>query len=399
MPDFIRDFIEYTRDYESPTSFWKWSAYAAVAAALRDNVWKKFGDIHICPNIFVLLLAPSAEHRKGNPVKQCENLVSKLHTTKVISGRASIQAILDDLSRAETSPQTGKLIQGGSALFSAPELSAGLVNDPEAVKILTDIYDFKDEYTSRLRGTGQFRIKNICFTMLAASNEDLLRDVYDTKAIFGGLLGRTFLIKPNEFRPANSLFNINHSDKMADILRHLDRIAHLHGEYEFTIDAQREFETWYEPFRDSYKKKPDKSGVSGRIHTGIIKLAMILCANETLGLKVLRKHVEEAISECMSIVGNYKDFTMASGTSNLSQTGALVLNAIYAQEGHFMQRKKLLAQHWNDFDSETLDKVIMTFEQAGMIQTMMVDNGISYKLTDLCLEKLFEDQKAKKENV
>lgn len=392
LPDFIKSFIDYTLPYESPMSFWKWAAYGAVSAALRDNCWRKFGDITICPNIFILLLAPSAEHRKGNPVKLCEQFVSRLKSTKVISGRSSIQAILDELARGETDSETGRIIGGGSALFSAPELSAGLVNDPEAIKILTDIYDYREEYTSRLRGTGQFKIKNVCFTMLAASNEDLLRDVYDTKAIFGGLLGRTFLIKPNEFRPANSLFNVNHSQDLQSLQDHLVRISKLHGQFEFTNDAQREYESWYEPFRDSYRAKPDRSGVSGRIHTGVIKLAMILCANETLGIEIKRCHIEEAISECMSILGNYKEFVMAGGRSSLSEVGSMVLTICYNSENHVMSRKKLLAQNWHNFDSETLDKVIITFEQAGFVHTLVDDNEISYKLTEKCLETLFQGE-------
>ena len=198
---FIKLLLEHTKPYESPESFWKWSAYCTIAAIMRDSCYIRQGDSNLYPNVYVLLLADSAVHRKGNPVRFCEKLTGKIANTKVISGRTSIQAILDELARGETHPKTGKTIKGGSSLFSAAELSAGIVNDPEAIKILTDIYDFKEEYTSRLRGTGTFHIKNICFTMMAASNESLLVDLYDEKARTGGLLGRTFLVKPNSSAP------------------------------------------------------------------------------------------------------------------------------------------------------------------------------------------------------
>ncbi len=274
---FVSDFINHTKDYESPSSFWKWSSYTAIAAVLRDNVWRQFGDSRIFPNIYTLTVADSAVHRKGAPVKLCEELVKRVKNTKVISGRSSIQGILDELSRGETDKITGKILAGGSALFCAGELSAGIVSDPEAIKILTDIYDFKDEYTSRLRGSGIFRIKNVCFSLMAASNEELLRDVYDAKALFGGLLGRTFLVKSNEFRKANSLFTISDTtSEITKLVESLKEISELRGQFTFTTAAEEFYDSWYKPFRKSYEKKSDKSGIMGRIHTSVLKIAMII---------------------------------------------------------------------------------------------------------------------------
>ena len=59
MP-FVEDYVSFFKDYESPTSFWKWSAYAAIAAVLRDSIFLQQGDLVTYPNIFVLLLAQSA---------------------------------------------------------------------------------------------------------------------------------------------------------------------------------------------------------------------------------------------------------------------------------------------------------------------------------------------------
>lgn len=384
--------MEHTKIYESPGSFWKWSAYSIVAAVLRDNCYFKQGDISAYPNIYVLLLAQSAEHRKGNPVRFCERLVGKVHSTKVISGRASIQAVLDELSRGETNPKTGKILAGGSALFSAPELSAGMVNDPEAIKILTDIYDFKDEYTHRLRGTGTFRIKNLCFSFFAASNEDLLRDVYDSKAIFGGLIGRTFLVKPNEFRPGNTLFNMeDKSISFNELVQKLTAISLLRGEFKIDKEAEREYTEWYLPFRESYKNQSDKSGVLGRLHTGVLKLAMIFCVNSTLALEIKKVHIEEAISECLGLLPNYNSFIMSSGKSTTSEVASFLLQDLYDAPNHLLSRKEVLRRYWNKFDSETLDKFVTTMSEAGMIGTDQVSEGIGYKLTQKCIDTLFKE--------
>lgn len=399
MSNFVDLYLKHTSEYESPTSFWKWSAFTTISATLRDNCFRQFGDIRIFPNIYVLLLADSAVHRKGNPVKLCESLIKSVKNTKLISGRSSIQAILVELARGETDKESGKLLKGGSSLFSASELSASLVADPQAVQILTDIYDFHEEYVSRLKGSGTFRVNNVCFSMMAASNEELLKTIYDAGAIFGGLLGRTFLVKPNEFRPGNSLFTIEDKSKsFKELVEKLEEMAKLRGMFEFTEEAQREYDLWYKPFRDGYKDKSDKSGISGRIHTGVIKLAMCLCVNYSTGLLIAKTHVEEAITECMNLMQNYQSFVMSSGKSTIAEIGAVFLEEIYSKESTTISRKEILSKHWQKFDMESFDKCVQHMEAAGMI--LMFPNGsdVTYGMTAKCKTMLFENKGKEKKN-
>jgi hypothetical protein len=385
---FVELFLQHTKDYESPGSFWKWAAYTTIGAVLRDNCYRKLGDHKVYPNMYTLLLADSAVHRKGHPIKLCEELVKGAKSTKVISGRSSIQGILDELARGETDKQSGKIMAGGSALFAASELSAGIVNDPEAVKILTDIYDFKEEYTSRLRGSGVFRIKNICFSLIAASNEELLRDVYDGKAIFGGLLGRTFLVRPNEFRPANSLFTIREQDASLLLMREsLAALTKLTGEFEITTDAQAAYEEWYIPFRKSYEHKSDRSGISGRIHTSVLKLAMVLCVNHTHMLEIQKCHMMEAIKECVDLLPNYQGFVMAGGRSTISEVAALLIEDIWSSKTKSITKGEFLSRYIHIFDSELLDKCITTLSQAELIKLTLDDDKEKYMITKKCEEK------------
>lgn len=385
---FVDRFLKHTLPYESPDSFWRWSAYTAIAAVLRDNCYRQFGDSRIYPNIYTLVVADSAVHRKGAPVKLCEQLVKAVNNTKLISGRSSIQGILDELARGETDKATGKILSGGSALFTASELSAGIVSDPEAIKILTDIYDFKDEYTSRLRGSGIFRVKNICFSLMAASNEELLRDVYDSKALFGGLLGRTFLVKPNEFRAANSLFGISDTKKEMELLvESLKSIARLAGEFIFTAEAEAAYENWYHPFRRTYEKKPDKSGILGRIHTGVIKVAMIICVDQTLSLRVEAAHIEESIKRCLNLLQNYGSFIMSGGKSTVSEVASVLIEEIWNSKNKNMSKSEFLTNHFHQFDLEVVEKCIATLEQAELLkQSLNGHNEIHYIITAKCIE-------------
>lgn len=386
---FIDHYLDHTRFYESPTSFWYWSAVTIIGAALRDRCWRRFGDQKLYPNVYTLIIADSAVHRKGHPIALAERLLNAIRPTKIISGRASIQGILDELGRSETDKETGKMLQGGGAIFCAPELSAGVVNDPEAIKILTDIYDFRQEYTSRLRGSGIFRIKNICFSMLAASNEELLRDLYDSRALYGGLLGRTFLVKSSEFRPANSLFNIRDTQGSFDQLtKKLNSMIQLAGEFEFTDAAQQCYEDWYAPFRESYKTRTDKSGVAGRIHTSVIKLAMILCVNSNGGQELIVNecHIQEAIDRCLGLMPNYQSFVMSAGKATESQCAGSLIEDIWLSKTNSISKKEFIARHFHEYDHEIIDKTIAKLDAAGCLQTTYVSNETYYDLTAKCVQ-------------
>lgn len=373
---FISLYLDYTKDYESPSSFWKWSAYASVAAVLRDNAWLPDGDGRLYPNIYVLFLAESGA-RKGRPVGLSEECVVSVNNTKVISGRASIQAILDELAHTETNPKTGKMVKGGSAIFYAPELAAGIVEDPAATGILTDIYDGKTNFTNRLRHSPKFRVDRIVFTAFMASNEALIKGVFDSRATHGGLLGRTFLITPSEIRPPNT-FPKGDAARLEKIKDELKKLTEVVGELMFNSEAYKEFDKWYRNFYKSFTEKKDRSGILGRLHTGVKKLAMIKAA-ASLRNVISLDDVEDSIHECLQLIPNYNSLIMATGKSNMAEAGALVFAEL--SRGKPVSRKELLKIHWMDFDDGILEKVMVTLDQAGLITTMLNGSDVTYTLT------------------
>jgi hypothetical protein len=331
------------------------------------------------------LLAPSAADRKGYPIQLCEKLVRSINNTKLIAGRSSIQGILDELALGETDKITGKLIQGGSAICALQELSAGIINDPEAIKILTDIYDFKDEYKSILR-SGRFQIKNICFSMISASNEELLRDFYTTAAMYGGLLGRTFLIRPNEFRPSNSLFDLRDgSESYFEMVEELRKISNLHGEFSITPEAQEYYTSWYVPFREESHGQSDKAGILGRLHTGVVKLAMILCVDRTGALEIQVEHIKDAIKQCMELLPNYQGLILSQGKAMDTEMIAHLIEDIWRNKEKRITKQDFLSKHFHQFDLDTVDKGVMKLKEAGLINESLDGSKIIYTLTPKCI--------------
>lgn len=399
MQSFIEAYLDYTKEFESPHSFFRWSAYATISAVCRDNVFRQQGDTLLFPNIYVVLLADSAVHRKNRPTNLSGDLIAEIKNTKVIRGRSSIQAILMDLSQSETNKQGRIQAKGGSCVICSEELSASIVEDPAAVKILTDIYDYKKEYTVNLKGTGKQVISNVVTTLLAGSNETLLKEVYTDAAVFGGLLGRTFLIKPDEFRKSNSLMR-SEPDKFRkdSLLESLRKISELRGQIKIEDSAIEEFEKWYDPFRRSQEKRTDRGGVAGRIHTGIEKIAMILAINR-YELNIRKSDVEEAIERCLALIPNYESFMMGTGKVPWQQAGAFLIQDLWKNSDHRVTKKEFLQRNWTIISNEDFDRLTITLENAGLIKIHM---GVMTEifLTPEGIKKCEEsEQKVRKEGV
>lgn len=374
---FVQAFMDHTQQYESPGSFWKWAAYTCVAAVLRDNVYLEDGNSKLYPNIYVLFLAQSAG-RKGRPVHDAEHLVHLVNNVKIISGRASIQAILVEIGQTETDAR-GVFRKGGAAIFFAPELSAGIVSDDQSIQILTDIYDYKATgHTTNLIGRGKSKLDKLVFSMLAASNEELLKELYSLKAIKGGLLGRTFLIKPDESRPGNA-FPTADEKGFLHLVDKLREISLLEGVFKFSEEAKKFYADWYGGFFEAAKKRNDTSGVFGRIHTNVKKLATILSANELSGT-IEQRHVEQAIDECLNLIPNYSSFMISSGKSTIAEAGAIVLTELTRKD--YVSKKQFIRDFWMHFDPEILDKTITAFEISGLVKTQLAGNEVTYTLTD-----------------
>lgn len=389
--NFIEGLLKHTLEYESPHSFWKWSAYSTVASVLRDNVFIQDGDSKLFPNLYILFLAGSGA-RKNRPVNYSEGLVKRCGNTKIISGRSSIQGILDELARTETNAKTGKLLKGGGATFFAPELGAGIVESPEAIKILTDIYDGKSNFTSVLRHSPKFQVDNIVFNAFMASNEEMSKGLFDNVAIYGGLLARTLLIVPDEFRDGNSLLKPDEEREkqremeLASMDVELKEISKLSGRATFDEDAIRVHDSWYKPFRKRYLAKGDRSGIYGRLHTHIKKISVVLAANEK-SIIIKGNHMEKAIEDCTGLLQNYNMFIMASGKSTLTEISALVLKDLLVAPDHRLSRKEILWRYHSETDGETLDKAMMTLEGGGIVQSIAGNNGMEWQLTAKSIEK------------
>lgn len=392
---FVDDFIELTAKRESPESFWRWAAYAAVAATLRDHAYVSQGFSKLYPNIYVMFIATSAEHRKGAPFGPIGTLLAnpKCRTTKIFRGRASIQGIIDSLSQRV--PKGGITLNGGSCIIMAEELSSSFVDDTALIPLLTDMWEFKDLFCYVLRGTGEIEVPNLCVTLWGASNETLMTEIFTGAAVYGGLLGRTFIITPNETRAPNSLMSeVENKNELEPFVSQLKDIKDIiRGEFVITPAAKLYYTEWYVKLYHSYKKQPDPTGVLQRMHTNVLKLAMIKTAS-VLSMEITDELMHEAIEETMELRGNYRKFELSSGKNKTANIGAELLMHLSKSPNYTDSKRNFLSVYWKDTNVEELDELVNRLEQAGHIIQVLAGPKTSYRLSTQSIEKFRGDKKA-----
>lgn len=397
--DFVESFVQSTKEFESPTSFWKWSAYSAVAATLRFNCYLNWGTSKLYPNLYILLLADSAAYRKDAAPELVAELLKESSHTKVIQGRSSWQGICDELSN-DVGKKSGVPIKYGGGIIIATEFTASFVEDNSLIQMMTEGYSFASEFEYLLR-SGKVKIKNRCINLLGGSNETLLRDLYSVKATYGGLLRRTCLIKPDKRRPPNPLVDTNSHLDLANkkaLVDILNEIKKLTGEFNLTPEAKQCYKEFYVDLYNSYEKIEDRSGFIQGVHGIIMKLCMVLAAS--IGTTVITDTIiQRSVKEVLALKENYTTFIMGAGKNPQANMGGTILASLWTKVStngtNLVKRRDILFQYWNEISGEELDKLLLTLEGAGVIRMVPQGQEPAYELTKKAIDAFEKNVKTK----
>ena len=398
-------------ELESPTNFWLWGALAAVSAVVKDNVWIDRQIYNLYPNIYVMFHAESGL-KKGPPISMAKQLVRGVGGTRIISGRSSIQGILKELGTAQTAPG-GKIIKGSTAFICSSELTSSIVEDKVATDILTDLYDRQyniGEWRSLLK-MESFNLKDPTITMLTATNEAHSNDFFAKKDIHGGYFARTFVVSENKRNRANSLLiPLKNPPKYPEHVEYLKVLSnlkgafkplgspepteeckyphkeHVTGEINYFTDAGIVYQKWYENFIETVLTQDlkDDTGTLNRFGDSVLKVAMLLALTRSPELYIDPESMSLAIEYSEKLVGNVRQMTHGKkGLSDAKNIKSLIIAEFMARESHSISRTMLLKQMWAHYkEASELDEIMLSFDQAGMIETKSIGNQIVYIMPD-----------------
>jgi hypothetical protein len=393
--NWLNEILEATKELEPPKKFFYWSALAAISAVVKRNVYlrkrkNKSTAYILYANTYTFLVGDSAMVRKGVPIKMAKQLVKEVDNTRIISGRSSIQGIVKELSTAHTT-ESGKIRDTSACFICASEFRSSLVSDPQALSILTDLYDgdFAGEWKTTLKGSAVEELKDVYMVMLGGSNPSYLKQSITGADIEGGIIGRSFIVYENRRANIEPLtddtvsIDTDEETEMLDyrqLSKWLKEISEIKGRFRFSLDAKEFYDKWYLEF--STQKTQDKTGTMGRIHDQILKVAMLLSLAKRQTLILEKEDIEEAVRECLELAGNVNRALMPVGKSEFADKTATFLQELLNAEGYEVSRHRILQKHWGELDAFDLDRIIETLSSARAIDMRKEGKTVYYKLTE-----------------
>lgn len=360
---FVETLLQHTAKSESPRRYYYWAALSAIAGVVQNRVWftRQEGQLLLYPNIYVLLVGRSGL-RKGPPVHLARALVTAVDTTKVIAGRGSIEAIIDEIREMVTKADGGPPDTSSTAYLSASEFASFLVADPLALTQLTDLYDghYNPDWTHRTRGHGKGKLEKVCINLFGASNEVHLKDALPENAIGGGFLARTFIIfadKKSHSDPGWTDGINTFPARFDEMVGMLKEISKAKGQFKYTKEAKEFYDQWYINY-DKEDHSDDTTGTLERFHDHVVKVSMLVSLSDKPNLIITLDHVKEALLVCESFVPGNRRIGMGQTSKSLSAPGtAVLIKALLEAPDHTLLRSEALRKYWQHFDSFELDKI------------------------------------------
>ena len=413
--NWITDLVNECKHVETPKSWLWWSFITCISAAAGNNYSLRTlkGDLVYKPNLYIILLGESGLG-KGFGINRAKNLVNRAEVTRTIAGRSSIQAVVKELATAKKL-QNQEIITDSRGYIVNGELSTAIIADPDALTILTDLYDghYNPEWTNLLKGDGAEKLKNPYITCLFGSSPSHFHDSIHQVNIEGGYIGRNLIIYEEKRSQDIDLLDDSSSDetvkpdKFDDYLvpkyiPHLKKIASKEGQLKPDDPCSRFFNTWRREWRAH--QAPDKTGFLNRVPDHSLKVSMCLALAEyDFDGYIRESHMREAIEKVTSLV--YTSERTTSGTSQdpLTKQTKMLLDMLLESENAELKRIDIIRKFYNrgGGDATIVDRIIENLQEMRWISKIKVGfgNHIEYliKLTGEPLQKLLEHRdKAKK---
>lgn len=383
-PNWVDSLVAESSHVETPTSWLYWSFLSCISAAAGNNYYVATlkGDLIYKPNLYIILLGDSGLG-KGYPINRAKLLVTKAGVTRVIAGRSSIQAIVQDMSRTKT--VEGKVpIDDSRVYITNGELGSAFISDPQALHIMTDLFDghYNSDWVNLLKGDGPEKLKKPYVTTLFGANPTVFYASIPDDNITGGYIGRSLIIYEEKRSQDVDLFDsekIAEGDKVDDIISpkyvpHLEAIARKKGQLVLTDDAKQLFNSWRKKWRAS--QAADKTGFLNRVPDHVVKVSMCLALSEwDFDEEIQMWHIEEAIQKITSLVYSNKRTVEGRGPDPLAAATKIVLDFLMAAPDQKMIRKHLLWKLYGTANSFTLDQIVDNLLEMGWIRRVKIGVG------------------------
>ena len=309
--NWLRAYMEYTRDSESPDSFHFWCGVSTIAGALRRRVWLDMRKFQWTPNFYIILVGPPGVAAKSTSISIGTRLLSKIPGIAFGPESMTWQALADSLSSATEFvkyylPSGEEAATPMSALtVTIGELGTFLtMDDDKLLSFLIRMWEGQqDSFLHKTKTQGQIEVRNPWLNIIGATTPAWLRAHFPTAMIGGGLTSRIVFVWGDKKRqlvpyPDEIIQLSEYTAHEAKLVEDLQRIALLSGPYILSLSARDWGRQWYASHWNGHRAPHMASdrygGYISRKQTHMHKFAIILAAAQSDKLIIEEQHLRDA---------------------------------------------------------------------------------------------------------
>lgn len=380
----LDNYLKYTENTESPTSYHIWCALSVIAGALQRRVYLRWGlGQVIYPNIYVVLIGAAGKTRKGVAIGIAKDFLKRVPgvtvTPESSSGR---QAMIQAMKRAGSSftdPTDNNIKFHCAVTAFSEELSVFLgQGDIAYLASLTDWYDSKDDWEYETVSRGKDSLQGLCLTFCGGTAPDWIQSMLPAEAIGGGFTSRIIFVVEDKKKHIVPEYEMDEAaiELGEKLMRDLERIGNLRGAMTFTDTAKELYKKWYvtETHKlDNGQPAVDDSRFASyceRRATHLRKLMMICSASRGDDLKISDEDFYKAKGLLEDVEVNMGRTFGGFGKSRTSDEVELVMNFI--KEQGTTTRKMLLTKYFRDLEGPALTAAEVTLQQMGVIKIKLI---------------------------
>ena len=396
FPDWLREYLNYTKDSEAPDIFHFWTGVSVIAGALRRRVWIDQRYFQWTPNFYVVLVAPPGIAAKSTAMGIGIRLLREIEGIYFGPNSLTWQGLTSALEEAQTMLQLSDDIFQPISCLTIPLSELGTFLKPQdtsLVDLLVDLWDGQVRpWRHKTRTTGEVNILNPWMNIIGCVTPAWLRENFPSYLIEGGLTSRIVFVYADRKRqlvpyPADVIDSRRFESHTSALVDDLRQIADLQGEYRLDAKAKEWGAAWYNQHwgQQSGATISDRySGYLARKQTHLHKLAMVLAAaqrdelvitvDELLSAERLLKVHEQHLEKIFETVGVH------DVGKQIREVLAVIRAAEVITTQHLMQ---LMSDRMN---SRQLDEVIATLTRAGDIKMTVLQGMIAFQYLPSAVE-------------
>jgi hypothetical protein len=365
--DFIRRYLIYTENHESPEQFHMWMAIGIIGACLGRQVSLNWGHFEIYPNNYIVLTAGSADCRKSAAMDIAIALLRQATDTQIFAGKITLEGLYKDMSvRQEADGRVAPVLTNQPCVplvIHADELGVFVSKQAQQSDLPLDIgtiYTNPAVHTYRTKTAGTSQLVEPSLNLISGTTPAWIQRNLTTEAFEEGFVGRSLFVYAKGPKRRITRHQLTPEEKTLweAMSEQLEIFSNLRGPFQISQAALDFYDDWYQKRKAPEDEAVTSSGFWGREHVHALKVAMIYCISSGSFPVIGSVHISSAIDTVGEIRKHMSLALRGAGVDDSMKHVALVMNELRKSGAVPMTLAQLTKNLWRSVGSQRVEDAI-----------------------------------------